>query len=218
MPEIYIPKEVIPGFESIIRLSKKSVEQISNFLVNSKVSSDPNDILDKLSIFIETNPQIKNTKDLVQTIASFIHLLTEKNDYETVAENLSKSFKEIHSPNINEKDFTSLKHNLSQILKSSVNLNLSVKAYKLLRENNYVYKNSRIVTDIRIVFSDDLGSKNRKAILIHNLHINYMSDKLNKEFFVSLDLDDLKDIQGQIERAIKKDKIIKTDYKNFELI
>jgi hypothetical protein len=218
MPKINIPPEVVPGFKAIIRLSKKSLEQISGYLINATVSRDPNEFLEGFDSFIKSKLKIKDSKEIVQTISSFVQLATSKNEYETLTVKLSNSFKELYSPDINEKDFNSLHYNLSEILKSSVNLNLSAKAYNLLRENQNVYSKSKVISDVRIVFNDDLESKERHSILVHNLHIKYRSEKQNKEFFLSLDLDDLKDIQEQIERAIKKDKLIKKDYKNLGLI
>lgn len=217
MPEIYIPNEVVDGFNLIIKLSKKSVKQISEYLSAVKITSDPNNIFENLDKFIGKELKINNSTQLVKTIASFIILLNE-NSYIKVAENLSNSFKELHSPQINSKDFTSLRNNLEQILKASVNLELSIKSNKLLRENRNVYQTSKVLSDIRIVFNKDINAKNRRAVIVHNLHISYRTDRKNKNFFIALDLEDLNSLQDQIERAIEKDKIIKADYKDFELI
>ena len=217
MPEISIPSEVVPGFKSIAALSKKSIQQITDYLINTKVSSDPGDFLKGLADFIKDNLKNKSYKDIALTIGSFINLLKEDN-YKNVSENLVNSFKELHAPNIAEKDFLALKDNLTQILKSCNNLELSVKAYTLKRESINVYQKSKVVSDIRIVFNKEVDSKDRKAVLVHNLHIIYKSNSKNKNFFVALDLKDLKRIQEQIERAITKDTIIRSDYKDFDLI
>jgi hypothetical protein len=218
MPEIIIPPEIVPGFKSIIKLSKKSVQQIVDYLIEAKVSSNPNDFLRELDNFIKSNLQIDNSKGIVETIASFIELIKE-DSYEKVSENLANSFKELHAPNISEKDFTSLRNNLEQIIKATSNLELSLKAYSLLgSENKNIYQRSKVVSDIRLIFNKEFDKKNRKAVLVHNLHITYKSNSKNKNFFVALDLEDLKSIQLQIERAIKKDTIIKNEYKDFEII
>lgn len=217
MTDISIPLEVVPGFKSIAALSKKSVQQIVSYLINTKVSSDPNDFLKGLADFIKNTLKIKGHKDIVVAIASFINLLKE-DSYKNVAENLANSFKELHSANISEKDFIILKNNLSQILKACDNLELSVKAFTLKRESVNIYQRSKVVSDIRIIFNKEIDSKDRQAVLVHNLHITYRTNSKNKNFFVALDLNDLKEIQVQIERAIAKDTIIKSDYKDFELL
>lgn len=217
MPEISIPKEVVSGFNSILNLSKKSVEKVANYLSNSTVSSDPNNFLAGLDKFIEKDLRIKNHTEIVKTIASFISLL-EGNTPLKVSENLSNSFKELYEPEITQRDFLSLKKNLEIILTSCSNLELSIKSFRLIRESGKVYQNSKIVSDIRIVFDKELNTKNRKAVLIHFLHITYKSDSKNKNFFVALGLEDLKSLHRQVERAINKDKIIKTDYKNLEVV
>lgn len=218
MAEILIPKEVVQGFDSIIKLSKKSVEQISQYLYNIEISTDPNAIFYSLDTFIRTELKIKNSTEIVQTIASFINLLDE-NTYTKVAENISNSFKELHSPEITTKDFLSLRNNLEQLLKSCEKLVLSIKSNRLLiRENSKTYQKSKVVSDIRLVFNKDISDKSRRAILVHNLHITYKSNNKNKNFFIALDLKDLNSIKEEIDRAIKKDKIIKSDYQDFELI
>lgn len=217
MSEISIPDEVVTGFKAIGKLSGKSIQQITDYLNNAKVSSAPNDILKGLADFIMINLKNKSYKDIVLTISSFVGLIKE-DSAEKLSEKLATSFKEKHSRDITERDFLSLKNNLEKILSACNNLEFSVKAYTLKRESINIYSKSKIVSDIRIVFNKTMDSKNRKAVLIHNLHITYISNSKNKNFFAALDLDDLKKLQEQIERAIKKDDLIKREYTDFELI
>lgn len=217
MTEISIPSAVIPGFKFIAKLSKKSVQQIVNYLNNTQVSSDPNHFLQGLAEFIKNELRIKGHKDIAVAIASFINLLKEDN-YKIVSENLANSFKELHYPTITDKDFTILKYNLAQILKACDNLELSVKAYTLKKESLNIYQKSKVVSDIRVIFNKDIESKERQAVLVHNLHITYRTNSENKQFFLALDLNDLKEIQIQIERAITKDTIIKSDYKDLKIL
>jgi len=217
MAEIFIPKDVVTGFETLLKLSKKHLDQITKFLMDAKVSIDPNIFLSELETFIRINLKIKESKEIVQAIGSFVDLGKDE-DADKVSENLATSYKEIHAKNISDKDFESLKNNLKQIFKSSENLEMSIKAYRLIRENNNVYNRSKIISDIRMVFDKDFSSKKKKAVLIHNLHITYKQNSQNKDFFVSLDFEDLKLFQEQIERALKKDSIIKTECKDFELL
>jgi hypothetical protein len=217
MPEIYIPKDVVAGFQSLIKLSKKSLDQITDYLNKASVSEDPNIFLKGLDEFIESNLRIKDSRFIVQAIGSFIDLLQEES-HEKVSENLATSFKQLHSPDISEKDFQALKNNLEKILKSSHSLELSIKAYRLMRETSNIYQKSKILSDVRLIFEKQMENRNRKAVLVHNLHITYLNNSQNKDFFVALDLKDLKSMKDQIERALRKDEIIKNDYKDFDLI
>ncbi len=217
MPEIFISEELVPGFKAIIKLPKKATQKIADYLSNSKIFNDPNIFLSDLDKFIEKDLKIKESRSIVQAIGSFIDLLQD-DTCEKVSENLANSFKELHYNDINDKDLSLLKNNLEVILSSAHNLEISIKAYRLTRESSNVYRKSKVLSDIRVVFEKELDNKNRKAVLVHNLHLQYSNNSENKEFFVALDLEDLKEIKEKIDRAIRKDEIIKNDYKIFDLI
>lgn len=217
MPEIHIPKEVVPGFNAIAALSKESIDIISQYLLSAQVSSSANYFLSNLESFLEENLKNTNVAEIVKTIASFVELSSE-GDYETVSENLANSFKELYEGETASTLNIDLKNNLRQIIKSSNNLELSVKAHELMRENGNILSESKILSDIRIVFNKELSETKRKAVIIHNLHLKYSNSRSKKDFYVSLDLDHLKQLQKQIDRALEKEEIIKKDYKNLDII
>ena len=217
MADIAIPKRVVKGFESIIILSNNAIEKIAEQLRNAKVTVDPNKILSQLELFITSDLSIKEGEEIVQAIASIADLVKDE-EPEDISEKLSNSFKEIHKPDLVDEDLASLKNNLGKILTSSEKLGLSIKAYRLIRENNNTYTSSKVISDIRLIFDKEITSKNKRAVLIHNLHLIYNNNSDNKDFFLSLDLMDLKSLLEQIQRAIEKDKIIRTDCTEFEIL
>lgn len=153
MASIFIPKEVVSGFRQIIKLSKKEIEQISNYLINAKVTSQIPKFLVDFERFVDSELKLKNPQELVQTITSFGELFNKEENYEVIADNLSKSFKELYAPNISAAEFKSLQGNLNQILKSGSSLQLSSKANKLITENNNLYRKSKVLSDIRLVLT-----------------------------------------------------------------
>lgn len=216
MPEFNIPPEATTGFQSIIDLSTESAKDIATFLANSEISSDINELYKGLDNFIKSTLKIEKSKSIVSAIASFAPLMDGDN-YEEISESLALSFKDSISPEISVSDFSSLKGNLKSILKALDNVQLSIKAFKLKTESFNIYTKSKIITDVRIIFNKEIDKKSRKAVLVHNLHLKYNSNSETKNFFISLDLIDLKELQEQIERAISKEETIRNDY-NFELI
>jgi len=82
----------------------------------------------------------------------------------------------------------------------------------LLSNDSAIYSESKVVTDIRIIFNDDLEEKDRNAMIVHGLNIEYYSANDIKNFHVSLTTTDLKDLKDVIERAISKENIINKDY------
>ena len=112
---------------------------------------------------------------------------------------------------------------LEQMLNTTHQLNLMVyhsalKAQDLIRENPNNFYESRIVSDIRIVYDDDseLQKKEQFALIVHHLRIKYFSKaKPRDEIFISLDIADLHNLRKVIDRAIEKDELMRTN--NHEL-
>ena len=81
-------------------------------------------------------------------------------------------------------------------------------------KNNFL--ESRVISDIRIVYENELSEKEQCALVIHNLKIRFFSKNNSfDEFFVALNLSDLEKLKETIERAIQKDKLIRDN--NHEL-
>ena len=217
MPTVDIPKEAVQGFNSIGKLSPENINAIIRFLEEIKVSYDINEILNKFHEFLKTELKLDNSVHIVRTIIGFVSLL-QKDSYSNISKDLVDSYKELYVPNLTDHEYGSLSKNLELILKSSSNLCTSIKSQELLIENSRIFRGSRIISDIRLIFEKELIGINRKGVLFHNLHITYRRDGKNKNFFVSLDFKDLTTLRDQLNRAIEKDKIIRNDYKNIDLL
>jgi hypothetical protein len=81
---------------------------------------------------------------------------------------------------------------------------------------------ARILTDVRAAFSDDASALPTGMTLLHTLQVGYHDETGNhKEFYVTLESDDLKGLKEVIERAEVKKKsleqlLAKADCKLFE--
>lgn len=85
------------------------------------------------------------------------------------------------------------------------------KAFNLYFENKSVFQDSRIITDVRHVFNDNSLTKTGTALLFHVLRINYKEDEIKKDFFVSLEQEDLENLKESIYRAEEKTKQLLSD-------
>ena len=88
------------------------------------------------------------------------------------------------------------------------------KAREVIRENLNNFYESRIISDIRIVYDDsgNLDDKDQVAVIVHNLRIKYSSKPVPRgEIFISLNLEDLHQLKDVVDRAIEKDKLIRTN-------
>jgi hypothetical protein len=118
----------------------------------------------------------------------------------------------------------------SEVLKSRVKLVVeaesihitTAKLSELQAEVERSFCRARVLTDLRAAFSDDASELPRGMTVLHTLQIGYHDDTgRHKEFFVTLESEDLAEIKEAIERAEKKKKTLeellaKADCRLFE--
>ena len=133
---------------------------------------------------------------------------------EEFASELTNSYSDIKELKLNVHDKKHLENRVLLVLKNIGSLKLTFKALSLLRENNQNLTESHIITDIRLVFQEQIENRERHAVIIHKLKLEFRKDNENKEFFLALDNNDLVKLKRQIERALEKEELIKQDYQN----
>lgn len=208
MAKISIPDEVREGFVIISEMKINDLNALAEILVGIDAGEKMDDVVLRLSEVFDSKSRI-----LLKTIVSFVGLL-EKDDStaQEVSENLAESFFE-NNPDEKEGK-TLLINNLNVILSNIDSLNKNLNSRRSTYDNESLLRSSKLITDLRILFQDDLSDKNRDAIIIHKLHIEYENNFSDKQLYFTLDLKDLNRLKSEIEKAIEKDQIIREDYKN----
>jgi hypothetical protein len=77
-------------------------------------------------------------------------------------------------------------------------------------EHENTWQSARILTDLRPVFGPTPTDPPVAVVLIHNLRIAYRKGGRLQEFFVAMDSNDLKALQGAVERAVKKESSLQS--------
>jgi hypothetical protein len=102
-------------------------------------------------------------------------------------------------------------------------LDVIARAHDVLTVHACAYVKSRILSDLRPVFGDDVGSTPIGAVLVHMLSIHYLNlDQLNA-FVVGLDEKDVDELLEVLQRAKRKsrtlrDTLRKTDVPYIEVV
>ena len=209
MAKIGIPEGVIPGFTFIYNLSKNELNSVLTILDNIKPVQELDDVDMALEIALK-----KPSTLLLQTIISFIGLIEKDGETpDDVAKNLTESYNEKNEFKSNPSKITKLRENLLNILQHSKSLRRNILTRKSRYDNEAIMRTSKSITDMRLIFDEDLKQKDRHAIIIHKIHIEYQKDFEDKEIYLTLDLKDLNRLKVEIEKAIEKDQIIREDYK-----
>lgn len=210
---IAIPKEFISGFEKLKNLSVAQVDEISTYIHKIPYGTGTKQFEKQLE---EKFPDI-DTHYLSNTIYSLGSVLNKFDEsIEEISIMLTDSLKE-EIENVEE---GKLEEKINLVLKNLGNLKDTFKAYNLISDNDITYLKSRIYSDIRLLFNEDLSidHSDKKAVIIHKFKIEAEKNNASKYFYFSMDSNDLLKLKGQINRALKKDEKIRTDHSDVNFI
>lgn len=114
-----------------------------------------------------------------------------------------------------EKDASYAKERLSQLeLNLSAVLGIasiqgSIKAWTLLTEHDRIYLESRVITDLRPIFDEELSKPLQASLVVHTIKITVRRDGKREQLYIGADAADLDELRDQIERALKKGAVLK---------
>lgn len=195
-----IPKARINGFVQLGKLSESTLHSLkerieSGQLINETWESKPENIADKdleeiQGVIFSIGELQQQKEEPIEQILPLIKLGLENEESITKA--------------LTQNQIDTIIKWLGEIYTPSSYLTVIYKAKKLLWENKNVFLGSRVITDIRTVFINEL-TVSQNAVIFHNLRISYSSDENESTFFVALDRSDLVSLKAQIERALEKE-------------
>lgn len=211
-----IPKSFLPGFEAISRLNHEEVILLAEALEQLPVGFG----------FQEFKAEIREKEGISETaliaansIFSFGGLLLKNKDpLEQLAEDLSDAFQQEQKDDFKPEQIEQLKQNLIILFNKAENIEKTFKAYQLLSENAHNYQDSRVITDVRMIFDEDIQTTNQTGLIIHQLKLEYLENNQVKSFFISLDNDDLLKLKEELNRATEKEDSIGKNNPNINFI
>lgn len=72
--------------------------------------------------------------------------------------------------------------------------------------------------DMRLLFNDEIESPPGCGVILHQLKIEYVENGKRKSVFVSLNRDDVRELSENLQRALKKEEVIKENQPNIKFI
>lgn len=212
MADIQIPKAFIAGFELLAKLNTKKAQEIANFLQQVPLGTG-NKTFDTLfaNAFPDLAPNI--LAPTIFSLSAFQGTEFEKVPAHEMADAIAEAFK-VHAPDAGDDLLGNLKNNVLEIFVNLGGMFKSYKAFRLLGDNNKTFIEAKVVTDVRLVFDEEINNEAKDALIVHSLKITAEENNEKKEYYFSLDTNDLKKLKDTIERAEQKDKQIREQYAN----
>jgi len=207
MQKYRIPIAFISGFELISKLDIKIIESISNIIQKSEFGATPKQLSEKIYSEVKDVSDV-DAQNVLTTLFSLINLKDEADSSDDdFVQDVINSYA-IQKEGTSEEEKINLRANLTKLLEIGNSISSTIKAHRLLGEHEKILVGSRILTDVRMVFDDNIDSDIEYATIIHKLRLSYIENGETKNIFFALDINDLKHIKNSADRAIEKEGLI----------
>lgn len=218
MPTINIPTRNFIGIRGLLELSEQESEALRQQLEKIPLCLTKEEIIGNLKV------NLKNFKE--ENINYIVDFLISANDFR-IHQNLTKDeivkgisnfvFTKNVSDLAGDFDLDFVESRLSMYLDIEGQISLISKIRSIYSEHQRIYSSSRVFTEVRPVFDENIENI-PAAIILHNLIINYTEDEINKSFSIALDDSDIDTLISSLERAKKKKELIKTSLNKEKLV
>ena len=149
---------------------------------------------------------------IISEILTMESLKKEEDEYsaETFIRHMVNASKEAKSENFpfTESDAKCLTDRLTKIFASDHTLALIEKVVTVLTDHTHVYISSKILTDARPIFDDDV-TKIEGIAITHTLRIHFEHNQKHEDFYVALDTLDVQNLMHTLDRAERKAELLK---------
>src|SRR5437870_4031345 len=188
MAEITIPEPYEAGLKIILSLSDESINQLVSALLEIRGKVFP------YSLANEIRGKVKDVSldDLGRVVETLQSLYFSNLDFEAPIDLMATDIAEVAAREqaLSKSDEEKLRDRLSELLDIE-SLRIVTKALRILRNNQNVFHEARIITEIRPVFGSDVGEPPPAAVILHMLNVTCHGTDGHKEFFIAMDTDDI---------------------------
>src|SRR2546422_6688374 len=167
-----IPKRDRAGIANIIQLSDSAVDDLTQALINAPILAEPYDIAKYVSNSILSIPP-DNLNSVIETLYS-LYRIREFADVnlsrflDDLVDGIATSnYPELSFKNI---EFSGIRARFERLLNIE-SLKTISKAFRLQSDGERLYCSSKILSDIRPVFSEDAEVRPYGAVITHTLKI-----------------------------------------------
>lgn len=208
MARYTIPERFKKGFAILSKTQTSLVEEISNILIILPVGTGIEGIAKKVKLDLGDKIDESDVEEIIKTLFSLVGFNNENTvDFTEFVDDITKSYSdEFH---LEDTSLEILNKNLINLYSNSQNIRITLKANNLLGEYEKLFLDCRVLSDIRIIFNENLDEDKQTAVVVHQLKLDYVKHGESQQTFFALDNNDLRKLKIAVERALEKDKNIR---------
>jgi hypothetical protein len=203
-----IPDQYADGIVSIRKQPEDVMLEFSAALSTVAPSLSRDTIVSTVSSSVTSIPQ-NEVQGMVAAVVSLYAALDSSDvSIEPFVEQICKAMAESKRKDLNfdgDADRDRFRDRLTKLLKID-SLGIASKALSLKTECDHLFCSGRILTDARPVYGADVSTAPRAALVLHTLRLAYHEANDLREFYITFDDSDLKELRDLVGRAELKSK------------
>lgn len=153
----------------------------------------------------------KELENIADTLSFFYHTRADADvTANRFAAGVALGFRDFGGEAFTEKEFSDFQVRIEKLLDID-SISITAKASVLETDYENTFCEAKTLTDVRPVFGANVEDPAVGFVLTHTLKIGYHDDSArHREFYVTLDEDDVSTLRDVLERAAKKAKSLKS--------
>lgn len=199
MPPLRIPPRYQPGIRALTRLSGAHVELLNAALQDTPERLSTEHLARRAA---EAVPDLAD--DAFDAIDALLSLIALLDDDDSMVEELARDVADSQDVELEEPVRDGFAANMVQLLRLRP-LAVAAHAHDVMTQNERVFHDARVFTDIRPVFGPEASEGPRAALLVATLKIDWHpTDGSTESSFYALDRSDLLRLRDVVDRALDK--------------
>jgi hypothetical protein len=205
-----VPSEYISGIKKLAAFDDQIAESLIETLRELPLALDRQQLITQVVDHVQ-GVNDTEVEELLRVLFSLCDLCanTDLSSNELSSQISKAAAKEQELSHLSPQQIIILEDRLRRLLDAGGTIASSYKAQVVLGDHKYLFANARVFTDMRPIFDSDASSEPLAIGIVHTLKVQYRGLEGANEFFVTLDKLDLKQMEQEIQRAIKKEDTIR---------
>jgi hypothetical protein len=208
MAQFIVPRQYQAGLAKLVQFDDDLQLKLLDALASEEPTVNFNRLIDRVAAKVDEVQQ----GEVDDVLRSVVGLYLRRTNYEGSTSDMIEGILRAPTLGIDEKNQEHYREYFGRLL-GIVALDATAKALNLAVDNERVFYNARVLTDVRPVFVEDPVNNSSEepyaAIATHTLKLSYYEGGDTKDFYVALDNEDVGTLQEVLERADAKAESVK---------
>lgn len=205
-----IPKRFLSGLVNVISLPENSFQELVTKLERVPLTLNARELLGE--VVSDVSGIAPDNAEKIASALMSLYMVRANSDSATTEaiDDIADTLENVEDKetSLTDEVLSNLKPRLAQLLEIN-SFVVGTKAISMLQEHDNIFYRARVLTDIRPVFGVAPNAI-QAAVIVHNLRIHHHQEENHKDFYVTLDTQDVQTLIDILERAKVKAESLKS--------